>query len=448
MQLSNRAKNVLAFIGGFAVVSLLFGAATGITTNQTRTAAPSTAQTPDLANAEGTSLSHARADHVHNITAASAGASPNAGNTSTEGTDTNFGRADHTHACTSASATQVGCADTTTQTFAGNKTFTGLITGQNTTLGLTAELSSANPGLTFTESDVAGADGDWRFRGGAGTFNLDRNTAAGGDWTAYTTPFSIASGSDVLVLSTPLPVGSGGTGASNTATSGRYLKGDGTDFVTSNGSASGTGACGARTAATTLNSDAIQTCTEFVDIASTQAAISGAKTFLTSVAIGLTTDDATLTSNRVSTGSDQFGLVLQHTDSNTAGDTTLGIGIQFSLEDGGSVMNESGSIMSEWTAATAGAEYADLIFRVTRNGTTGVEAMRTERGSLQVHGYLELEAAAPTSTGNPLANSIGLYVREDISCGGAAAADCCLRARTSGGAEATVAVVVTDAGCP
>lgn len=251
-----------------------------------------------------------------------------------------------------------------------------------------------------------------------------------------------------VTLTVPLAETSGGTGVSNTATSGRYLRADGSNFVTSSVAAAGAGACAARAAATTLTDNAAPTCTEFVDIASTQAAIGGAKTFLTSVAVGLTTDDATLTSNRVSTGSDQFGLTLQHTDSNTAGDTTLGIGIQFSLEDGGSVMNESGSIMSEWTVATAGAEYADLIFRVTRNGTTGVEAMRTERGSLQVHGYLELEANGPTSTGNPLANSIGLYVREDISCGGAAAADCCLRARTSGGAEVTVAVVVTDAGCP
>src|SRR3990167_7061912 len=113
----DRIKTILAFIGGFAVVGLLMAAATGITTNQTRTAAPSTAQTPDLSNAEGTSLSHARADHVHNITAATAGANPNAGNTSTEGTDTNFARADHTHACTSAGTTQVGCVDTAIQSF-------------------------------------------------------------------------------------------------------------------------------------------------------------------------------------------------------------------------------------------------------------------------------------------------------------------------------------------
>jgi hypothetical protein len=45
------------------------------------------------------------------------------------------------------------------------------------------------------------------------------------------------------------------------ATSGRYLKGNGTNFVQSSGSASGTGACGAGTFVSTLNSDAAPTCT-------------------------------------------------------------------------------------------------------------------------------------------------------------------------------------------
>jgi hypothetical protein len=52
---------------------------------------------------------------------------------------------------------------------------------------------------------------------------------------------------------------SGGTGASNTATTGRYLKGDGTNFVTSTGSASGVGTC-TNQFARVLNSDAAPTC--------------------------------------------------------------------------------------------------------------------------------------------------------------------------------------------
>src|SRR5881396_3478755 len=58
----------------------------------------------------------------------------------------------------------------------------------------------------------------------------------------------------------------GGTGAANTATSGRYLKGDGTNFVTSSGSASGTGTCTDQVV-TAVNSDAAPTCST-VDCAS------------------------------------------------------------------------------------------------------------------------------------------------------------------------------------
>ena len=46
------------------------------------------------------------------------------------------------------------------------------------------------------------------------------------------------------------------------ATSGRYLKGDGTNFVQSSGAASGTGACAANQWASTLNADSAPTCTQ------------------------------------------------------------------------------------------------------------------------------------------------------------------------------------------
>jgi hypothetical protein len=60
-------------------------------------------------------------------------------------------------------------------------------------------------------------------------------------------------------LSSPLPTSQGGTGANNAATAGRYLKGDGSNFVTSSGSASGTGSCTSQVV-TGLNSDAAPTC--------------------------------------------------------------------------------------------------------------------------------------------------------------------------------------------
>lgn len=57
-----------------------------------------------------------------------------------------------------------------------------------------------------------------------------------------------------------LGVTNGGTGGSTTATSGRYLKGNGSTWATSTGSASGTGSC-TNQAVTATNSDAAPTCT-------------------------------------------------------------------------------------------------------------------------------------------------------------------------------------------
>lgn len=57
-----------------------------------------------------------------------------------------------------------------------------------------------------------------------------------------------------------LGVSRGGLGGSTTATSGRYLKGDGVRWNTSNGDASGTGSCTAGQFVTGLNSDAAPTC--------------------------------------------------------------------------------------------------------------------------------------------------------------------------------------------
>jgi hypothetical protein len=73
-----------------------------------------------------------------------------------------------------------------------------------------------------------------------------------------------------LKISTPLDESYGGTGANNTATSGRYLRGTGTTFATSSVAAAGAGACGAGTVAQTLTDNAAPTC---VDIDSTYASV-------------------------------------------------------------------------------------------------------------------------------------------------------------------------------
>jgi len=63
----------------------LWGASTGISTLQTKTAAPGAITLSGVAASEGTSLSHARADHVHSIsgvvgvTSGGTGAAPGAG---------------------------------------------------------------------------------------------------------------------------------------------------------------------------------------------------------------------------------------------------------------------------------------------------------------------------------------------------------------------------------
>jgi hypothetical protein len=63
----------------------------------------------------------------------------------------------------------------------------------------------------------------------------------------------------VLTTNAAVTAAQGGTGANNTATTGRYLRGNGTNFVTSSGAASGTGAC-TNQVVTATNDDAAPTC--------------------------------------------------------------------------------------------------------------------------------------------------------------------------------------------
>ncbi|MEI7528773.1 MAG: hypothetical protein WCK76_07500 [Elusimicrobiota bacterium] len=89
-------------------------------------------------------------------------------------------------------------------------------------------------------------------------------TAAAGSAAAAARRDHVHAAADLGGASTAglLPVSKGGTGQSTTATAGRYLKGDGTNWGTSAASASGTGACGTNAWASTLNSDAAPTCTQ------------------------------------------------------------------------------------------------------------------------------------------------------------------------------------------
>jgi len=63
-------------------------------------------------------------------------------------------------------------------------------------------------------------------------------------------------------FSTPIGPSSGGTGANNAATSGSYLRGNGTNFVASSVAAGGAGACGANHFVTGTNDNASPTCAQ------------------------------------------------------------------------------------------------------------------------------------------------------------------------------------------
>lgn len=71
--------------------------------------------------------------------------------------------------------------------------------------------------------------------------------------------FSLLTLAAISVAQTIVNVHQGGTGANNTATSTRYLKGNGTAFVTSSGAASGVGTC-TNQFVRVLNGDAAPTC--------------------------------------------------------------------------------------------------------------------------------------------------------------------------------------------
>jgi hypothetical protein len=148
------------------------------------------------------------------------------------------------------------------------------------TVSLTADVSgilpSANGGTNngfFAVTGPSAALRTFAFPNASATVLTDNalvTSAQGGTGTAFfavtgpatsvkTFTFPNAS-TTVLTAAAAVTPTQGGTGQSTVATSARYLKGDGTNWGTSAGSASGVGAC-ANQVVTTLNSDAAPTCT-------------------------------------------------------------------------------------------------------------------------------------------------------------------------------------------
>ncbi|MBI4460385.1 MAG: hypothetical protein HY648_10055 [Acidobacteria bacterium] len=244
-----------------------------------------------------------------------------------------------------ADETQAGAVSTNTQTFAGDKTFSGMVQAERLGVGvapdpfasiLTAETftpSAANsyltgigiytyfsPSVNVTSGFLLGVDGtaiasnsdknidhiightgdvvanpdysgtidkasgQYAFleNKGSGVItnahgSLIRSTLNSGsgsitnnyglrieNQTAGTNNWAIKTGTGVVefgdMASAPILNATTGFRVNSAATDGRYLKGDGTNFVTSDGSASGTGSC-TNQAVTALNSDAAPTCT-------------------------------------------------------------------------------------------------------------------------------------------------------------------------------------------
>ncbi len=103
-------------------------------------------------------------------------------------------------------------------------------------------------------------------QGTAGSPTLTLPNASGTFAVGATSPLALSATTGMLTCTTCLTSGTlvttaqGGTGANTTATANRYLKGNGSVWQTSTGSASGVGACGGGQFVTTLNSDAAPTC--------------------------------------------------------------------------------------------------------------------------------------------------------------------------------------------
>lgn len=79
------------------------------------------------------------------------------------------------------------------------------LTGGTVTGGLTLSsnftLSSTAPAVRFTETDQAGALGEFRIMGEAAAWRVDRNTAAAKDFSTFDTPISISSAGAITLTS-------------------------------------------------------------------------------------------------------------------------------------------------------------------------------------------------------------------------------------------------------
>jgi hypothetical protein len=204
-----------------------------------------------------------------------------------------------------------------------------------------------------------------------------------------TTGFSAAQPVQADISDLPMNATNGGSGNNNASpASGRYLKGNGTGFVTSSGSASGTGACGSHTWASTLNSDAAPSCTQptytdltaqphLNDLQTATGNYAMGTTKLTGLAAGTASGDSTRFEQTVQKSGTQTGNQLVTFSNPTTTEETL---FSYSLSGGalGTDGHLSCDFYGDFVNNTGGNQTLSLAFYL---GTAKLTATSTAAGT-------------------------------------------------------------------
>jgi len=178
----------------------------------------------------------------------------------------------------------------------------------------------------------------------------------------------------ILTSNAPVTVGQGGTGQITTATSGRYLKGDGSNWGTSSGSASGVGSC-TNQVVTALTSDAAPTCTSltlasayFVNQGTTVQVLHGNGAGNPSWgSVSLTADvSGILPEANGGTGQSTYtkGDMLYASVANTLGKLALG-------SNGQCLLSNTGTGIPEWGSCAGGSSNHNLLSSTHPDATVG-----------------------------------------------------------------------------
>ena len=193
----------------------------------------------------------------------------------------------------------------------------------------------------------------------------------------------------------------GGTGANNAPTTGRYLRGDGTDFLTSSVAAAGAGSC-TNQVVTANNDNAVPTCTTL-----TSAYTSG--TFPATAHNILSTTHGDTTAGTVARGDGMFGIGVSPTWQRVATTTT----------DRYFKRNSSGDIVESTLAAAGTGTPTDCSNQFVTDITLNADGAPTQTCTTATLASAQFANQGTTSTvlhGNAAGNpSFGAIVTADIT---------------------------------